>query len=653
MKSNRQLAPAPPGSRFVEEPNEGKKQRKNVTSACHACKCSGVPPCSTCIKSNTECVFDAEGDQRRKLNVKRKIDDLEDDRRLFVQLVETLRTGGPEANVKEMADKLQPSVDFDDAKSILRQHMGGQARTQATDVIEADQEKTGLTGRQHDTPKTTSRQRTSMLPVRRLTDMPIVSVPALPWTNVTDDDSFVSHLLSLWITWHLPWYHYIDQKIFIKAMQTRDLGSSLCSPFLVNAILADACFLSDYPEAWADENDTTSRGKHFWMEAKRLLDEEEGRVSIPTTQGLGVMCSCATVMGKDRVGWLYALQAIEGMRTLRRTESRRVIETGLLAHDLKQLLDRIEMGQFNTFVSGAMVFQIPPSAKAPERCMRIPVHQNSHQEQFLPYPHSGTPIPAHNDCVLNELTKIGEIVWDISTLLFREDRNHVRSELTTAVQGWHARLLGWWSARPRCMDYMLNPVPGVLALHMYYHTIVITLYAFLKTAPSNADVHTLKSADEARRICLSSAHAIGQLIETQQQAWGPDPGPVANAQWMTIAQCILMEDLQNAESHAAFMKLCNAHMHAAKRWLLPRGTMRMIQLTAQRMGDPLPDDVVAHFRDFEKQYWEPELARAFSSRYPNFAVAIRYRDAGVPEDLELDVFLQKWVNLDEDPTKNT
>jgi hypothetical protein len=55
-------------------------------------------------------------------------------------------------------------------------------------------------------------------------------------------------------------------------------------------------------------------------------------------------------MGKDRVGWLYALQAVEAMRTLRKTESRRLIETGLLANDFKQLMDRIEMGQFNTFV---------------------------------------------------------------------------------------------------------------------------------------------------------------------------------------------------------------------------------------------------------------------------------------------------------------
>lgn len=111
-----------------------------------------------------------------------------------------------------------------------------------------------------------------------------------------------------------------------------------------------------------------------------------------------------------------------------------------------------------------MAFQVPPSVRISGSSLRIPVHQNDHQGQFLPYPHSGTPIPAHNDCVLNELVKIGEIVWDISTSLFREDRNHVRSELISAVQGWHARLLEWWGARPRCIDYTVNPVPSVLSL---------------------------------------------------------------------------------------------------------------------------------------------------------------------------------------------
>jgi hypothetical protein len=183
---------------------------------------------------------------------------------------------------------------------------------------------------------------------------------------------------------------------------------------------------------------------------------------------------------------------------------------------------------------------------------------------------------------------------------------------------------------------------------MYYHTIIITMYAFLKTMPPNADDRLLEWAERARQICLSSAHAVAQLMETQQLHWGPDPGPLANAHFINISLYILMEDLKTAESHHAFISLCRAHIHYAKRWPLHRGTVRMVQLTAQRMKDPLPHDVVAHFRDFEERYWTPDSGRRFSSRYPNFAIAIRQGVDYLPDDLELDAFLEKWVNLDDE-----
>jgi hypothetical protein len=70
---------------------------------------------------------------------------------------------------------------------------------------------------------------------------PPILVPAKPWTTVTDDDDFVSHLMSLWFTWIHPWWHWVDQKEFITAMQSRDTSSYICTKYLVNMILADAC----------------------------------------------------------------------------------------------------------------------------------------------------------------------------------------------------------------------------------------------------------------------------------------------------------------------------------------------------------------------------------------------------------------------------
>jgi hypothetical protein len=70
---------------------------------------------------------------------------------------------------------------------------------------------------------------------------PIISVPAKPWTTVTDDDDLVSHLMSLWLTWAHQWWQWIDRPTFIEAMKAGDLGSYICTPYLVNMILADAC----------------------------------------------------------------------------------------------------------------------------------------------------------------------------------------------------------------------------------------------------------------------------------------------------------------------------------------------------------------------------------------------------------------------------
>lgn len=78
-------------------------------------------------------------------------------------------------------------------------------------------------------------------PVRRLSEVTIFHVPAFPWTTVTDDSEFVSHLVSLWFAWSHPFLNWIDRDLFIRDMQSGELDSPFCSQFLVNIILADAC----------------------------------------------------------------------------------------------------------------------------------------------------------------------------------------------------------------------------------------------------------------------------------------------------------------------------------------------------------------------------------------------------------------------------
>lgn len=157
-----------------------------------------------------------------------------------------------------------------------------------------------------------SRDRRAALSVQRLCDTPIISVPARPWTTVTDDDEFVSHLLSLWFTWQYPYFHWLDRDLFVEDMKSASLDANFCSPFLVNIMLAEACVcitalggganvhaggligisskpFSYYPEAYARPGDPSSIGEHFYAEAKRCLEAEEGRISLTSVQGACIL----------------------------------------------------------------------------------------------------------------------------------------------------------------------------------------------------------------------------------------------------------------------------------------------------------------------------------------------------------------------------
>lgn len=80
-----------------------------------------------------------------------------------------------------------------------------------------------------------------------LCDIPLFKVPAKPWTEVTDANDLVSHLVSLYFTWDHPCAQFVDQCIFLDHMKRGDLSSSFCSPLLVNSLLSLASVWSPLP----------------------------------------------------------------------------------------------------------------------------------------------------------------------------------------------------------------------------------------------------------------------------------------------------------------------------------------------------------------------------------------------------------------------
>lgn len=77
--------------------------------------------------------------------------------------------------------------------------------------------------------------------IHYLCDEATIKVPANPWTTVTSDAGLVSHLVSLYFTWDYPVHAFLDEGVFLRHMVAGDASSRFCSPFLVNALLSNAC----------------------------------------------------------------------------------------------------------------------------------------------------------------------------------------------------------------------------------------------------------------------------------------------------------------------------------------------------------------------------------------------------------------------------
>lgn len=298
-------------------------------------------------------------------------------------------------------------------------------------------------------------------------------------------------------------------------------------------------------------------------------------------------------------------------------------------------------------------------------CAQLPVHQRD-QDQWFPYPLQVDPSPAaHTNCVLNQKATLAHITWDLSHALFEDNSRPPRADVEDAVNKSYTRLLRWAEDLPECLHYNDKSLREVLSLQlvgnpllrinilkfsqanrdsMYYHLIIMTGFAFLKIPVPQADSATLESLASTQEKCISSAQAVSTLVTISTSQWGAGRQSMVDLQFICVALYVLMEDLSDATNHDVFLNLTKASMSMAELGLLPKGMFRLVQVVTLQLNDPetLSPAISKVFKRFEKRLWRREDHQRFSSAYPNFAAALRQQDGTVPEDLELDDFLEIW-----------
>jgi hypothetical protein len=127
------------------------------------------------------------------------------------------------------------------------------------------------------------------------------------WTRVTDDEQLINHLMTMYFTWHYPFFTILSKDLFYRDY-IRGVSSQYCSSLLVNIMLALGCHFSTWEDSREDPKSSATAGDHFFKEAKRLILENDEHViaKLCTVQALALMSVREAGCGREGKGWVYS-----------------------------------------------------------------------------------------------------------------------------------------------------------------------------------------------------------------------------------------------------------------------------------------------------------------------------------------------------------
>lgn len=275
------------------------------------------------------------------------------------------------------------------------------------------------------------------------------------WTTVTNDVNLINHLLDLYFTWSHPFYLLFSEEVFYHGLRDRKL--KYCTPLLMNAILAVGCVYSNRPEAKADQNDPSSRGAHFFAEAKRLLAADD-RSSLTTVQALGVMSVRQAKNLDDSSGWQYGSQmmsmsnqlglhmqsAAEPNMTASEVEARRVTFWGVFSVHTCWC---VCVGRISSLPRAAIRLEKPGLMQhmelRPWKPHGLASWDGMREELFL---------PSHKYSILVQHSLLSEILNDILHM-FYAPRDRITSR---KLQHYHEKLQTWFKNLPETLHINEN-----------------------------------------------------------------------------------------------------------------------------------------------------------------------------------------------------
>ncbi|KAF2647779.1 hypothetical protein K491DRAFT_671684 [Lophiostoma macrostomum CBS 122681] len=600
-QSSRPLVPAPSGlvrggqdagQVYQAEARNKRESGPKARAACNPCrtrktKCDAQRPiCGACTSRDSPCEYDIPPGTSRYTSLKRKHEDLEKENAQLLELFDMLKHR-PESDAYSILHRIRTSNDLLSVLAFIR---AGDVLIQARTSFKApawsppppraNSSTEILLNTYHthayptvppleDSGTDLGQKRESVLDIEaggsstltddeignarslskphKLCDDRLYRVKASQWTTVTDDDTIVANLLSLYLSWEHTTLRLFDEDYFLD--QLADGKKSYCSPLLVNAILAIATL--NYISI--DSTETNGLSRRFFQEARRLWHEEEGKVEllhVPAAIFLNAWCNYNS---KDRLGSLFLAQGVQIAKDSRLFRRLHMQDDEMDEESPEHRRGRaiIAWGIFNwQAVHGFLNrtgshFSRPPTAP-------IPYEADEEEDDNW---HS---FPLFRPQQSRRLQLTSKTFSELFVIL--NDHMHRCEGLPNPrdqeagfenARLLHNQMLHWADKLPPEMLRSPECLPPVLSMHMIYHSVVIEAFRpfrTLRTTPLSTSSEPLAPPTSiARQIMDASLTQLRRLFYIQRHRYGGPPLPGLLAMPLHILASALLEDLAEAQ----------------------------------------------------------------------------------------------------------
>lgn len=484
-----------------------------MVAACNPCrkrkvKCDGSKPiCIQCKSREKHCTYDKVLDKRRRSHT-----DFEDLARRFDRakdLLTTIAEGGSKSD--EIIKMLQLDI-------CVVESFSNEEIKQEVPFENIELENKLLRSDAHG--KISFYGETSNMPMIAKTALKApLSLPAIPndffrqkSTHVAGNfEDRILELLNLYFTWQHSYYNIFDKDLFLRDMQT---NGPYFSEFLLHAILTHAHHFSDQYNESRDLEDP------FYKKAIQMLPKEFDNASISTIQGLLLLASKESGIGKTSLGWIHSGIAF-----------RLAIDLGLHLDGTRlrnegTILEEEDIVRQATFW-GCYIFDLgwsfylgrPTAMQKVDIMLRFPDYIDEPSIPWTPFyendDKNGSAIvefyPTNTRTAIIKLYLIlNDIINSVYSTSFKVNKTQ---NYFNSLKFCYKRLLEWKMGLPKPLQYGKDTVhPAVIMLHtMYYAAVVLLFRPFFKLSGSS---WTNMEIPDPLEMGKTSAISIIELLQS-------------------------------------------------------------------------------------------------------------------------------------------